>query len=379
MKPVRPMIGVIAAMCLASGAYGAASSTKMARDASQSLRDASAKLIAAESADDRIAALTQTIRAFEAGLLAMRDGLRNAAIRERVIKLEFENRRDQISQLLGVLLTLERATTPLLLIHPEGAVGTARSGMMVSEVTPGLQQEAENLRVQLAELEEIRSMQQIAEEDLQLSLAGVQEARVKLSQAISQREELPKRFSEDPIRIQILADNSATLDFFADALTQIPFDELDEQPIPFEELRGKLAFPTTGTLLRKFNETDAAGLKRPGILLATSSLALVSAPVSATIRYAGPFLDYANVIILEPDAGYLIVLAGMSQAYGAVGEVVEKGDPVGLLGGKEAKLGDFLVDASQGSGTLGQETLYIEVRENGNPTNPLDWFGLEQN
>ncbi len=354
-------------------------STQMARDASSALKAASIQLQKAEGSKDRIKALTKAIRAFENGLLSMREGLRAAAIRERVIKLEFENRSEQISQLLGVLLTLERATTPMLLIHPEGAVGTARSGMMVSEVTPGLQLEAEALRAQLLELEAIRGMQRVAEVDLQLSLAGVQNARVALSQAVSDRTDLPKRFAEDPIRVQILADNSDTLDFFADALSKISFEDLDVKPIPFDLQKSQLPLPTQGTLLRNFNEADAAGLRRPGILLATPALSLVTAPIASTIRYSGPFLDYGNVIILEPDTDYLIVLAGMSLVYGKVGEVIQKGDPVGLLGGKAAKVGDFLVSGQQGGGTLAQETLYIEVRKNGTPTNPLDWFDLAQN
>ena len=53
-------------------------------------------------------------------------------------------------------------------------------------------------------------------------------------------------------------------------------------------------------MLRGMNEADAAGIKRPGIILATRPGALVNAPTAATIRYVGPLLDYGNVMILEP-------------------------------------------------------------------------------
>jgi len=190
----------------------------MAKDASVELQNAADDLQNAAGAKNRIKALTNTIRAFETGLLSMRQGLRAAAVRERVITLEFSSRREQISQLLGVLLTLERATTPLLMIHPQGAVGTARSGMMVSEVTPGLQRKAEALRAQLNELQTIRALQTSAETELRDSLDRLQQARVALSQAVAQRTDLPQRFTDDPATIQTLADNSATLSFFADPL-----------------------------------------------------------------------------------------------------------------------------------------------------------------
>lgn len=350
----------------------------MATEASIALRKATEDLSNADTAQDRVAALTDTIRAFETGLVAMRDGLRAAAVRERVLKKEFENSRDKISRLLGVLQTLERATTPLLLMHPEGAVGTARSGMMVSEITPGLQAEAEKLRQELEELQNIQKLQKLAEEDLQLSLDGVQKARVSLSEAISEREALPKRFADDPIRVQILADNSDNLQYFADALIQVPFAELEEKPEPFTSGKGNLKLPVEGTVLRKFNATDAAGLERPGIVIATPALSLVTSPWPATIRYSGPFLDYGNVIILEPDPGYLIVLAGIKQLYAGLGEIVAKGAPLGLLGGQTAQVGDFLLEASGRTGELRQESLYIEVRKNGKPVDPLLWFTHDQ-
>jgi septal ring factor EnvC (AmiA/AmiB activator) len=57
-----------------------------------------------------------------------------------------------------------------------------------------------------------------------------------------------------------------------------------------------------GTILRQFNEADAAGVARPGVVLATHPNALVTTPWPASVRYAGPLLDYGNVIILEPEA-----------------------------------------------------------------------------
>ncbi|MEZ5674302.1 MAG: hypothetical protein R3D81_03325 [Thalassovita sp.] len=45
------------------------------------------------------------------------------------------------------------------------------------------------------------------------------------------------------------------------------------------------------------DESDAAGIARPGVVLATRPRALVTTPTAATIRYLGPLLDYGNVMI----------------------------------------------------------------------------------
>ena len=132
-----------------------------------------------------------------------------------------------------------------------------------------------------------------------------------------------------------------------------------------------------GSLLRGFNEADAAGLRRPGILISAPAVTLVTSPWSATIRYLGAFLDYGNVIILEPRAGYLIVLAGLGQVYGEVGQILAAGDPIGLMRGTDPSAGDFLVEASQGSGEIRQETLYIEIRQDREAVDPGAWFALK--
>lgn len=350
-----------------------------AQQATEALNAAADLMAQAESGSDRVAALTEAIRAYEQGLAAMREGLRAAAIRERYLTLDFESRREQLSQLLGVLQTLERATTPLLLIHPTGPVGTARSGMMMSEVTPALNRQAEELRAQLQELAALQAFQESAARDLEWGLSGAQQARVNLSQAINDRTDLPRRFADDPVRVQIMADNSQTLQGFADKLQEAEATEPPETALPFADAAGKLPLPTEGTVLRGFNEADAAGLKRPGIVLSTRPLSLITAPWPATVRYAGPFLDYGNVIILEPDAAYLMVLAGLDQVYVELGQILDQGEPVGLLGGSQPATEEFLIEASQGGGTIEQETLYIEIRKDGTPVDPAKWFALGNN
>ena len=375
---MRQLLGLV--LFLLSGATTAwAQDTALdqATRATATLAIASDLLRAADTGKDRVAALTEAVRAYEQGLAAMRESLRAAAIRERALTLDFESRRDQLSRLLGVLQTLERATTPLLLIHPTGPVGTARSGMMMSEVSPVLYSQAEDLRAQLQELAALQDFQRNAEHELEAGLAGVQQARVTLSQAISNRTDLPQRFVDDPIKVQILADNSKTLQAFTESLiVQSVAEAAEAQPLPFDAAAGAVPLPVQGTVLRRFNEADAAGLKRPGVVLSTRPLSLVTAPWSSTVRYAGPFLDYGNVMILEPEAGYLIVLAGLDRVYAEIGQILDQGDPIGLLGGNAPATQDFLIEASEGGGTMEQETLYIEIRENGTPTDPANWFAF---
>jgi septal ring factor EnvC (AmiA/AmiB activator) len=346
-----------------------------ARRAAQQISAATLALDDAEGARDRVAALTTAIQAFEEGLGAMREGLRRATIRERTIALEFEARREEVAQLIGVLQSMESSPTPLLLLHPSGPLGTARSGMLLSDVTPSLQRRVEELRSQLQEVALLRILQESAVQSLQEGLFGAQEARTQLSLAISDRTDLPRRFVEDPEKLQSLLEGSETLEAFATGLVleaeTAPLVEID-----FEALRGTLALPVLGRVLRRFEEADASGIRRPGLLIGANPLSIVTTPAPATIRYRGPLLDYGNVMILEPQAGYLLVIAGLSEVYGEVGEVLLPGNPVGLMGGQAPDAQEFLQKSRNGSGAQRSETLYIELRQGKTPVDPAPWFAL---
>jgi murein hydrolase activator len=340
-----------------------------AAKASTDLQAAVTALEAATEARDRIAALSQTIRAYEGGLAALRGALREAALREATLTTAFDAKRDGIGRLLGVLATMEANPGPLLLLHPEGAVGTARSGMILADVTPALQGEAMVLKAELQELTDLRALQLSAGETLEKGLAAAQVARTALSQAISDRTDLPRRFIEDPDVLRGLLESTDTLDAFAAGLS--PDTESDTS---FADQQGRLPLPVLGSVLRKPGEADPAGTRRPGVALATQPRALVTAPWPATIRYRGPLLDYGNVMILEPGDGYLIVLAGLDILYGEVGEVVATAAPLGLMGGPEAMTAEFLSDPPDGSGGRDTETLYMELRQGAAPVDPLEWF-----
>jgi murein hydrolase activator len=356
-----------------AGMVHAQTVAEQAVKAADSLAAAVAAMEEAKTARDQVSALTKTIQAYEQGLSALRDGLRQAKVREAALLLQFDAQRNRVGQLLGVLSQVEATPGPLLLLHPSGPLGTARSGMIISEVTPALQAEVTRLQAELTELRDLRALQIAAGGILEKGLGVAQTARTALSQAISDRTTLPRRFTEDPEALRSLLESADTLGAFANGL------ELDlsgsDALRSFASAEGKLNLPTLGSLLLRANEADATGARRPGITLSTRARALVTAPWAGTIRYRGPLLNYGNVIVLEPGGGYLMVLAGLGTVYGEVGEVVGIGAPLGLMGGGEqATNKEFLASTSDLAGIRETETLYIEIRKGTEPVDPAKWF-----
>ena len=369
---------LLAATCLLGSSPATAETVaEQAARASANLSAAVTALDAATSARDQVTALSQTIHAYETGLDALREALRQASIREAALTLEFDAKRDRIAQLIAALTRIEANPGPLLLLHPSGALGTARSGMLLADVTPALQAEANALSADLTELADLRGLQIGAGEKLSSGLNAAQTARTALSKAISDRTDLPKRFTEDQNALLGLLESSDTLDAFASGLTMTPDDTGSIRD--FAAAKGTLPLPVLGKPLRAANEADATGTRRPGITVATRPLALVTAPWPATIRFHGLLLDYGNVMILEPGGGYLLILAGMETIYGELGEVVAAGAPLGLMGGTQPTADEFLVATEEGGGAQATETLYIELRQGPTPVDPAEWFATVQN
>ena len=370
------------AACLAVPTGLWAQDVSPAEAAASALEDLSAArdlLEAAKGGRERVAALSETVRAYEAGLSAVRAGLRRATIRERELSLKLAGQEEEIAALLTVLQARGRAGSPSLFLHPEGALGTARAGMIVSQMTPALNAQADALRETLVEVSTLRQLQAGAERSLQEGLTGVQDARTALSQAIADRTDLPRRFTEDPIKTALLIATTETLEAFAAGLGEISGGPLETAAnADVFDQKGALPLPVAGRVLRRAGEADAAGIKRPGVLLATRPRALVSAPVAATIRYQGPLLDFGNVMILEPKSGLLMVFAGLDVVYGRTGEVIAEGAPLGLMGGKDAAIGEILTQVGDGTGSDLSQSLYLEVREDNEPVNPESWFRTQR-
>ncbi|MFA8386693.1 MAG: murein hydrolase activator EnvC [Pelagibaca sp.] len=360
--------------CLIGSSLSAQTPAEAARSAMAQLEEATVQLDAADSARDRVRALTEAVQAFETGLAAMRDGLRAASIRETELRRDLDARNAEVTRLLAALSAIGPDAGPQNFVHPDGPIGAARAGLLMATVTPALSAAAAGLRADVEEATALRQLQQEAANTLQTGLANIQTARTALSQAMADRTDLPRKFTEDPVKTALLIAATETLDGFAAGLTQISENEADLDLPAASDRKGQLPLPVVGEILRRTGEIDAAGVTRPGVLIATRPRALVTTPTAATIRYRGPLLDYGLVSILEPEPDILFVFAGLDTVFGETGQVLPQGSPVGLMGGPAGETNDIQSPSGERAGEALSETLYIEVRLGDTPEDPLGWF-----
>lgn len=357
----------------AAGADPIATAADRIAEASERIAAAGAALDAATAAPDQIAALGKAIEAYDGALAVLRGGVAEAAAREQAVGVDLSDRRQEISRLLAALETMSRTPQPAQAMHPQGPLGAARAAAMMSQLTPALQAQATKLAGELATFQAARRLRAEGEARLQAGLATLASAQGRLSEAISRA--APVEPGPESPSATMLARDSATLTDLAAALAKSaaatpPAAAPATGPTPY-------AWPVDGTVLRHFNEPDAARVRHPGIVVAAAPFALVSAPADAIVRYAGPFLEYGYVVVLEPDPKTMIVLAGLAQLRVETGAPVRRGELIGVLGGRPLGVEEYVMYPESETGAPGGETLYIEVRRDRGPIDPEPLFAQD--
>lgn len=326
---------------------------------------------------------------------------------EATIRRSLEARRGLLGEVLAGLQRLGRAPPPALLVDPGDLLGTLRSAMLLGAVTPVLQGEARKLDLDLAELARLKSAIAADRAVLQAeyqSLAGERDRLAALVQARQERlaaaetdmrreKSRGERLGQEAqslrdliVRMEEDAKREERREAEARAATEAEATETRrriaeaEKAEParlaprraFAELRGTLARPADGRLVREFGAPDGSGGGMRGMSIATRPRASVTTPADGTVVFAGPFRSYGRVLIINGGGGYYFLLAGMDAIQVEMGQFVLAGEPVARMGEAAAPA------AALGVVEPDSPVLYVELRKDGTPIDPGPWWARSQ-
>jgi murein hydrolase activator len=116
--------------------------------------------------------------------------------------------------------------------------------------------------------------------------------------------------------------------------------------------------PAQGSITRAYGAREGQGPAAQGVTLHTRTAAQVVSPAAGEVAYAGLFRSYGQVLILNLDGGYVLVLTGLETITVQAGETVSAGQPIGEM---------------PSSDTSAPE-LYVEVRREGRTIDPGRWL-----
>lgn len=116
--------------------------------------------------------------------------------------------------------------------------------------------------------------------------------------------------------------------------------------------------PASGQIVRNYGASVAGGPPSQGVAVRTRAGAQVVAPAAGEVAYAGLFRSYGQVLILNVDGGYALVLTGLDALSARTGETVRAGQIIGAMAASDTSAPE----------------LYVEVRRNGQPLDPARWL-----
>lgn len=356
------------------------------------------------------AAATAAVEAAAADVAALEQQLRLLTQRERTLAAALEGRREQTGATLMALQRLARLPPAALLVRSETSADVLKAGTLLGSAISAIERRAQVLQQDLFALKAARADIEARRRHLDSAFADLQRERTRMDLLIEKKSrlhaDLASRAWDAAERGRQLAGQAGEAERLLSRLRReeqarqalaaaialhpppkpslrpdpavpskpqrradskaSPQPEKKDNAAPARALRGATGdraapgqgYPTDGRIVVRFGDSREGAAASKGVTWHTDSGARVVAPAAGTVAFAGPFRGYGLLLIVEHRDGYHSLLAGLERIGVGIGQRVRPGDSLGAMGHRS-------------SGNL---SLYMELRKDGRPVNPLPWL-----
>ncbi|MBS1245833.1 MAG: peptidase [Proteobacteria bacterium] len=205
------------------------------------------------------------------------------------------------------------------------------------------------------ELAVLRARQLEQRNALEATRAEHRNLLAQLNERVRDRSQEVERLKHDEERMTRLVRELRT------ALTRVPAPEPTVGKASVDK-GGRWRLPVQGRLIARFGSPKEIGdLRWRGIFLAAPEGQEVKAVTRGRVAYADWLRGFGLLVVLDHGGGLMSLYGHNQSLYKGVGDRVEAGEAIA---------------ASGNTGGPPQPGLYFEIREHGEPRNPLDWCRL---
>jgi septal ring factor EnvC (AmiA/AmiB activator) len=389
-------------------------------DASQQQQQTLAQQSAALAAEleqlrgQQIAA-AHSAQAHEAALSRLESQRAGLTLDVKAKTTELQKRRSEQAAMLAALVNLARRPPVGLALADGTPIDLLRGGILMGAAVPPLVERAQRLGIELQALSDLQDQLRGAEAQHRIEADALGKEQVRLAALAGQKAALQQRASlgaaESAQQVQRLAAQAGDLKDLIDraeaaerareareaeaqrqreaaaarlaaaaaaaaapsghasgnaagpehpAVATAPALADPARPAtirPFAQAMGRMLLPTSGDIVVSFGAASGAGDSAKGITFETRPGAEVVAPFDGRVVFAGAFKGYGQILIIGHGDGYHSLVAGLDRIDSTVGQWLVAGEPIGRMPAGEAK-----------------PRLYLELRHDGQPINPLPWL-----
>lgn len=220
--------------------------------------------------------------------------------------------------------------------------------------------EIEKFQATITQLVAVTEQHQKQVEQLQNLKINQQKQRLALSENKTSRSKtlasLSKELLSSKQQLTKLKAEEANLTAALQKLTELIRAEVDLTGL--SKLKRKLVWPVKGKLLRSFGSSKQGYLKWKGVLLGAPIGRQVQTIHNGTVLFSDWLKGYGLLTVIDHGSGYMSLYAHNQTLLKSVGDRVETGEPIALVGQ---------------SGGQDQAGLYFEIRHQGKAVNPKIW------
>ena len=324
-----------------------------------------------------------------------------------MILSSFKLRRRQLGAVLAALQRIARNPPESLVAQPIAPVDVVRGTIVLGSTLYRLEEDARKFRKDLIVLNAARSEALKRREDFNQEMNKLNNQRARLRRLMGRKSHLRRRtiFETDRAskralslskrakslrdlvsRLKVLgskpdfsdiemsglqtSDNRQAINLHHKGAISKPVGSMRVSispprgfsDLPFGSRKGLIFYPVVGRLAVRYGHPIANGQTHKGLTLKTGKSAQVIAPYEGKVAFSGPFRSYGELLIIEHKGGYHTLLAGMARIDVMVGQWLLTGEPVGAMGREGTR----------------SPVLYMEIRRNSQPINPLPWLAIRK-
>lgn len=337
-----------------------------------------------ENLQNELVTAASAVQRHESQVAALQTRLKALTRLREKKTFELREGRAKFGRVLAAMQRVAQFPPEALIAQPVKPADTVRTAILLRTTVSEIERQASELREELDFLVKARVEIASREEALRETSALLDRERRRLGALMSRKKVLKRRADRQAAaaeqRIATLAGKAKNLRELLQGINKersrakkaTPNDGAKKAPAktvskrtmrPFSKARGAMNLPVVGNIVDRYGEKTESGLTRKGMTIATSPKAQVTANYDGTVVYAGKFRGYGLLLIIEHGEGYHTLLAGMTKIDVEQGRQVIAGEPVGIMEESDS----------------GQPILYVELRRDGQPINPLPWLAARKN
>lgn len=310
--------------------------------------------------DLAIAKVAKAINKIETDLETTQEKISALAIKKKQLTIAKQRQELLLAQQLRAAYTTGQHDYLKLLLNQDQSEKIQRTISYYQYLNQARTKEIDNFQVTIAQLLQVSTEHQTQIDQLQQLKDEQLQQDTKFRSSKSQRNKTLKKLSRKLLssqqQLNKLKAEENNLNQALNKLAALIQAEIDLTGL--SKLKRKLSWPVKGRILHRFGTRKQGYLKWKGVLISAPISRQVQTIHNGKVLFSDWLKGYGLLTVIDHGNGYMSLYAHNQTLLKSVGDRVETGEPIALIGQ---------------SGGLGQSGLYFEIRHQGKALNPKLW------